>query len=121
MKRLLSSRYAFDHLAALGALGCIAGTLHTFIVGRHYIIPTGILVLAVLLGNLARCGYRDQPWAKHVLFWMGFILASHVLFALFWSVKYRAVLGEAFEYVFAPLTVALALLVWRYARLNRLP
>lgn len=120
MPRLLSLKYTFDHLAAAVAIASVAGVLHTFIVGRHYLIPTMILVAAVLFGNLARYGYRDQPWAKHVLAWIGLILTCHVLFALFWSVKYRAIFGTAFEYVFAPLTALLAFLTWQYARKNGL-
>ena len=120
MKRLLSLRYTFDHLAALVAAGAVIGVVQTFVIGKHYLIPTAILVLAVLFGNLARYGYRDRAWAKSVLFWIGVILNFHVFFALFWSVKYRAILGEAFEYVFAPLTLVLAYLLWQYARRNEL-
>lgn len=120
MKRLLSLRYTFDHLAALVAAGAVIGVLQTFVIGKHYLIPTAILVLAVLFGNLARYGYRDQPWAKVVLYWIGVILNFHVFFALFWSVKYRAILGDAFEYLFAPLTVILAVLLWQYAKQNKL-
>ena len=120
MKRLFSLKYTFDHLAALVAAGAVIGVVQTFVIGKHYLIPTAILVLAVLFGNLARYGYRDQAWAKVVLYWIGVILNFHVFFALFWSVKYRAILGEAFEYVFAPLTLVLAFLVWQYARRNEL-
>jgi hypothetical protein len=120
MKRLLSLKYTFDHLAALVAAGAVIGVLQTFVIGQHYLIPTMILVLAVLFGNLARYGYRDQPWAKMVLYWIGVVLNFHVLFALFWSVKYRAILGDAFEYLFAPLTIVFAFLLWQYAKLNEL-
>ncbi|HEX9852114.1 MAG TPA: hypothetical protein VGA68_03835 [Woeseiaceae bacterium] len=120
MNRLLTLKYAFDHVAALVAAGAVIGVLQTFIIGKHYLIPTSILVLAVLFGNLARYGYRDQPWAKAVLYWIGVILNFHVFFALFWSVKYRAILGDAFEYVFAPLTVVLAVLLWQYAKQNEI-
>ena len=120
MKRLFSLKYTFDHLAALVAAAAVIGVVQTFVIGKHYLIPTAILVLAVLFGNLARYGYRDQAWAKVVLYWIGVILNFHVFFALFWSVKYRAILGEAFEYVFAPLTLVLAILVWQYARRNEL-
>ncbi|MCI0516295.1 MAG: hypothetical protein L0Y45_00515 [Woeseiaceae bacterium] len=120
MKRLLSFKYTFDHLAALVAAGAAIGVVQTFVFGKHYLIPTMILVLAVLFGNLARYGYRDRAWAKVVLYWIGVILNFHVLFALFWSVKYRSILGDAFEYVFAPLTVSIAVLLWQYAKQNEL-
>lgn len=120
MKRLLSLKYTFDHLAALVSVGAAIGVVQTFVFGRHYLIPTMILVVAVLFGNLAKYGYRDQHWAKMVLYWIGVILNFHVLFALFWSVKYRSILGDAFEYVFAPLTVIIAVLLWQYAKQNEL-
>jgi hypothetical protein len=120
MKRLLSLKYTFDHLAALVAAGAVIGVVQTFVIGKHYLIPTTILVLAVLFGNLARYGYRDQAWAKVVLYWFGVILNFHVFFALFWSVKYRAILGDAFEYLFVPLTIVLAILLWQYAKQNEL-
>ncbi|MDH4316717.1 MAG: hypothetical protein OEW68_18030 [Gammaproteobacteria bacterium] len=120
MTRFFSLKYTFDHLAALAALAAVVAVLQTFLIGKHYLIPTMILVIAVLFGNLARYGYKDRPWAKHILFWIGVILNFHVLFALFWSVKYRTVLGDAFEYVFAPLTVILVFLVWQYAKKNEL-
>ena len=120
MSRLVSLKYTFDHLSAVVAIGAIAGVYEAFVIGKHYLIPTGILVVAVFFGNLARYGYRDQAWAKNMLFWIGVILNFHVFFALFWSIKYREILGDAFEYVFAPLTVILVFLVWQYAKQNEL-
>jgi hypothetical protein len=118
--RLISLKYTFDHLAAMVALGSAAGVVESFVVGKHYLIPTAILVMAVFFGNLARYGYRDHAWAKNMLFWIGVVLNFHVFFALFWSIKYRAIFGDAFEYVFAPLTVILVFLVWQYAKQNEL-
>ncbi len=118
MSRLLSLKYTFDHLAAVAGLVSSVAVLHTFVIGRHYLIPTMILIAAVLFGNLAWHGYKDRTWAKQVLFWIGFILTCHVFFALFWSVKYRSLLGAAFEYVFAPLALVLAVLTWQYAKRN---
>lgn len=120
MKRLFSLQYAFDHLAALAALAFGLAVLQTFLIGRHYLIPTALLALAVLFGNIAWHGYHDQRWAKHVLWWMGILLTAHLFFALFWSVKYRAILGVAFEPVCAVLTAGMALLAWQYARRNGL-
>lgn len=120
MRRLLSVRYAFDHLAALVALAFGAAVLQTFLIGRHYLIPTALLTAAVLFGNIAWHGYQDQRWAKHLLWWMGILLTAHLFFALFWSVKYREILGAVFEPVCAVLTAGMALLVWQYARRNGL-
>jgi hypothetical protein len=120
MIRFLSLKYSLEHVATIVALVSSAGVLHSFFIGKHYLIPTMCLALAVLFGNLARYGYRDQHWARQILFWIFVILNAHVLFALFFSVKYREILGDAFEYVFAPLTVILAFLVWQYAIQNEL-
>lgn len=105
--------------AILAALAGLA-VLQTFIIGRHFIIPTMILTIAILLGNLARYGYQDRYWAKHLLFWLGVILASHAFFALFWAKAYRRLLGASFEVVCAAIVAIMVFLVWHYARRNRL-
>jgi len=120
MRSRLSLAYAFDWLLAAVCVGALIGVLQTFVIGRHFIIPTTILAVAVLAGNLAWYGFRDQPWAKRVLFWSGFLLTCHVFFALFWAKRYRELLGDAFEPVFGVLTLLLVWLCWQYARRNRL-
>jgi hypothetical protein len=120
VKKLLSLEYGLDTLlATIGALASLA-VLQTFVVGKHYIIPTMILVLAILCGNLARYGFRDQAWAKQVNFWIGVLLTCHLFFALFWSKRYREILGEAFEYVGGAAFLILFFLTFSYARRNRL-
>lgn len=109
-----------EFVAAILALLAAAATLHTFAIGRHFIIPTGILTVAIVLGNLARYGYRDQRWAKYVLFWLGVILSCHAFFALFWAKAYRSLLGSSFEVVCASIVLIMVFLTWHYARRNRL-
>ena len=118
MSGKLSLRYAFDWLFAAAAVAAGVGVLQTFVVGRHYIIPSVILTVAVLIGNVAWHGLRDRLWAKTVLFWCGFLATAHFFFALFWSKKYRELLGGAFEPVCAVLVLLLAWLTWQYARRN---
>lgn len=120
MNKKLSLTYSMEFVAAILALVAALAVLHTFIIGRHFIIPTMILTVAILLGNLARYGYRDQRWAKHVLFWFGLILSCHAFFALFWARAYRSILGSSFEVVCAAIVLIMAFLVWHYARRNRL-
>lgn len=120
MKKLLSLNYGLDTVLAAVALTASLAVLQTFIIGKHYIIPTMILVLAVFCGNLARYGYRDQPWAKQVNFWIGVLLTSHLFFALFWSKRYREVLGDAFLYVVGAAFLALLFVTISYVRRNRL-
>ncbi|MBT8084279.1 MAG: hypothetical protein KJN72_03570 [Woeseia sp.] len=120
MKKLLSLEYGLDILLALIALLASLAVVQTFIVGKHYIIPTMILVLAVLTGNLARFGFRDHSWAKHINCWIGVVLTFHMFFALFWSKRYREILGDAFELVVGAAFVALLFVTISYARRNRL-
>lgn len=120
MSKKLSLTYSMESVAAILALLAAVAVLYTFIIGRHFIIPTMILALAILLGNLARYGYRDQRWAKQVLFWFGVILSCHAFFALFWAKAYRSLLGSSFEAVCAAIVLIMVFLVWHYARRNRL-
>ncbi|MDH4107374.1 MAG: hypothetical protein OEW35_03585 [Gammaproteobacteria bacterium] len=120
MPRIVSFKHSLELLAALIAGAAVLGVLQTFIFGRHYVIPTLILALAVLLGNLARFGYRGQAWAKHTLFWIFFVLTSHLFFALFFAARPRELLGSAFMPVYGFLFLAFAVLAIQYGRHNRL-
>jgi hypothetical protein len=116
----LSFKYSMEYIVSLLALAALSGVVQTFVVGKHFIIPTGILTIAVILGNLAAYGFRDQLWAKHMLFWFGLIFTLHAFFALFWAKAYRELLGGAFEYVCAAVVAIMAVLTWQYARRNAL-
>lgn len=118
MNKNISLHHSLDLLAAIISGLALLGVLQTFIVGKHFIIPTMILAFAVFCGNLARYGFQDRAWAKQFLFWIFFLITSHVFFALFFAVKYRAILGESFEFVFGGIFIALAFLVVNYARKN---
>jgi len=120
MNKVASLRYGLDTLIALMATLAGLAVLQTFIVGKHYIIPTAILVMTVFLGNLAAYGFRDYRWAKVINFWIGVLLSCHMFFALFWSKRYREILGDAFIYVGAVVFAVLLLLTVQYARRNRL-
>jgi len=120
VREKLSFKYAFELIFAVLAALAVLAVLQTFVVGRHYIIPTGILVVAVLCGNLAWHGFQDRIWAKQVLFWSGFVFTCHGFFALFWAKRYRELLGDAFLPVGIVVTLVFAGLVIQYARRNRL-
>jgi hypothetical protein len=107
-------------LAGLVAFAAFLQVLYQFIVGKHFIIPTAILLVCVLFGNLARYGLRDALWAKHILFWYGFILSCYLFFALFWAAAFRRILGDAFLPVFVPLFVVVAVLTVFYKKTNNL-
>ena len=120
VKRYLNLRYSFDWIFAIAAASALLAVLQTFVIGRHYIIPSGILVIAVLVGNIARYGFRDLPWAKELLFWCGFLFTAHAFFALFFSKRYREILGSAFEPICVVVIVVFGFLTWQYAKQNRL-
>lgn len=120
MQGKFSLENSFDLIAAVVALAALLGVLHTFVVGKHYLIPTMILFWGVLFGNLARFGLQGSAWAKHILFWIFFVFTWHLFFAIFFTQKYREVLGDAWEYVGSVLFVLFAFLSVQYARRNRL-
>ncbi|MEX2123757.1 MAG: hypothetical protein WD795_07665 [Woeseia sp.] len=120
MHTRLSLKYSMELVASVLTVVAFIAVLQTFIFGRHFIIPTMILTVAVILGNLARYGYRDRAWAKQMLFWFGFILTLHAFFALFWAKAYREMLGASFEYVCAAIVLIMAFLTWQYASRNSL-
>jgi len=116
----LSLRNSFDIIAAAIAVVAVLAVLQTFVIGKHYIIPTMILFWGVVFGNLAYYGFRGQLWAKRILFWLFFVFTCHLFFAIFFSVRYRAILGDAWEYVGSALFVVFAFLTFSYARRNAL-
>jgi hypothetical protein len=120
MQRIMSLERSLELLAWLVATVSLGGVLYTFIIGRHSVIPTGILCIAVLFGNIARFAGAGHAWARHVLFWIFAIAACHTFFALFWAAKPRAILGEAFVFVYGTAFAALVVLSWQYARRNAL-
>jgi hypothetical protein len=120
MKNLFSLRHSLELAAAIVAIAALLGVLQTFIIGRHFVIPTMILVLAVFFGNLAQHGLRGERWAKHVLFWVFAVATCHAFFALFWAKTPREILGEAFLYIYGAAFVILGFLSWLYAKKNEL-
>jgi hypothetical protein len=118
MKKLFSAENSLEAVAALFALGALLGVAQTFIIGKHFVIPTMILVIAILFGNLARFGAKGQRWAKHTLFWIFFVMACHTFFALFWAATPREMLGQMFLPVYGLFFVVFAVLCWSYSRKN---
>jgi hypothetical protein len=120
MKNLLSLKHSLEFLTALIAVVALLGVLQTFIIGKHFVIPTMVLASAVLFGNLARSGMRGNSLAKQIIFWMFFVATCHAFFALFWAATPREILGAAFLYVYGTAFVGLAFLSWQYAKRNEL-
>ena len=120
MKDRLSLKYAIEWLASFFALVAALAVLQTFLIGRHFVIPTLILIPTVLFSNLAYYGFKDRTWAKYMLFWLGFIFNCYTFFALFWAQKFREIMGDAFEFVWLPLVLIVTFLVYQYQNKNGL-
>lgn len=120
MKNLFSLKNSLELLAAIITTAALLGVLQSFLIGKHFVIPTMVLFIAILFGNLARFGLQGQRWAKHVLFWMFFLASCHLGFALFWAKTPREMLGQAFIYVYGAAFVIFSVLSWLYARHNGL-
>ena len=120
MKKWFSLQYSLDTVAAIVAVAGFAGVLQSFVIGKHFIIPTMLLAATILFANLARFGYRNNAFAKNLLFWFGVLVTCHAFFALFWAKTPREILRGAFLPVYGSIFVIFALLTWRYATSNRL-
>ena len=120
MRKIVSVENSFDLIiGAIAFIGFFA-VLETFIFGKHYIIPTAILFVTILLANLSFYGYRNNRIAKKIMFWLFFLLDMHLFFALFFSVKYRALLGNYFEIVCSLLVLILSYMLLKYQKQNEL-
>ncbi len=120
MKEWFSLKNSFDLIFAIIAAISVIAVLYTFVIGRHYIIPSVILVAAVLFGNIAKYGFQDRLWAKQILFWSGFLFTGHAFFALFFAKIYRLWLGDAFEIICGIVVVVFGYLLFEYARRNQI-
>ena len=120
MTKYLSLKNSFDCLLAIFACAGVLGVLQTFIIGKHFIIPTIILAATLIMGNLAWWGFQQKRWAKYLLFWIGLLGTAHFFFALFWAKKYRTLLGGAFEPVCVLVVILLGFLTYQYAQKNSL-
>ena len=122
MKKLFSLENSLEAIAALITVVALLAVLYNFIIGKHFVIPTMILLIAILFGNMARFGVRGERWAKHMLFWIFALVSCHTFFALFWAGDARP--GELFGAAFYPLYggtfVVFGVLCWIYAGKNKL-
>ena len=122
MKKLFSLTHSLEALATLFTIAAALGVLQTFIIGKHFVIPTMILLLAIYFGNLARFGLKGERWAKHMLLWTFLLMACHTFFALFWAADARpgAAFGAAFYPLYGGFFVVVGGLCISYAKQNEL-
>ncbi|WP_137297343.1 hypothetical protein [Psychromonas sp. SP041] len=115
-----SYRNSLEWVTAFITCLLVLGVIQTFIIGRHFIIPTAILAFVILLGNLTTYAFMGRLWAKKIVFWLYLIFTSHLFFALFWAKKYREILEQAFVPSFTITFILFAFLLIQYNRKNRL-
>lgn len=122
MKKLFSLDNSLEALAGLITLGATLAVLQTFIVGKHFVIPTMNLLLAFYFGNLARAGLNGERWAKHLLLWTFLLAVFHTFFALFWAAEARpgALFGTAFYPLYGGFFVIVGSLCVNYAKRHAL-
>lgn len=116
----INYRNSLEWITAFITCLLLLAVFHTFVLGRHFIIPTIILTLTILLGNLSAYAFIGKLWAKRTIFWLYFIFASHLFFALFWAKKYREILDQAFIPTFLVTFLLFAFLLIKYKKNNSL-
>ena len=66
MKKYITLNHSLDLIVSLIVTIGILLVGQTFIIGQHYIIPTGFLILSVILGNLAYYGFKENRCKNQV-------------------------------------------------------
>ena len=120
MKNIVSVENSFDLIVGVIAFIGFLAVIETFIFGKHYIIPTAIFFMTIVLANLTFYGFRKNRIAKKIMFWLFFLLDAHLFFALFFSVKYRTLLGNFFEMICSFLLLILSYMLLKYQKQNEL-
>ena len=120
MNNAFSLKNSWDLIAVIVAVATFAMAMYQFVIGKHYIIPTMILVWTVVFGNLARYGLSGARWAKHILFWFAFLMCCMGFMGIFFAQALR----ERLDTLFLPVWIAGFLLVvyltWQYKRRNEI-
>lgn len=119
MSNTLSLRNTWDLIAILIAIATfLLAAISEFYIGQHYMRPTMVLLFTVLFGNLARHGLRGDRWAKHILFWFGFLMSCMAFMGIFFAQRPKELLGDLFLPVWIAMFLLVAWLTWQYKRSN---
>ena len=119
MSNTLSLRNTWDLIAILIAIATfLLAAISEFYIGQHYMRPTMVLLFTVLFGNLARHGLRGERWAKHILFWFGFLMSCMAFMGIFFAQRPKELLGDLFLPVWIAMFLLVAWLTWQYKRSN---
>ena len=118
MKGKLTLDYFLEWISLAVACTVVAAVVYTFGIGKHYVIPTALLVMAIVLANIGYHGLQNRLWARSLLFWIAAVLFAHTFFALFWAKAPRDLLGQGFVPIYG--CVCLLLDIWHSGMLDLL-
>ena len=120
MRSYFHLKHSFDLIVFIIAILGFCSVIQTFFIGKHYIIPTALLSFSIISGNLTYYGFKENRIAKKILYWLFFTLTTHLFFALFFSVKYRTLLGDYFEPICILNILIFGYLLFKYNKKNKL-
>ena len=119
MSNILSLRNTWDLIAILIAVATfLLAVISEFFIGQHYMRPTMVLLFTVIFGNLARHGLRGERWAKHMLFWFGFLMSCMAFMGIFFAQRPKELSGTFFLPIWVVMFLLVAWLTWQYKRKN---
>ncbi len=116
MKGKLTLNYFLEWASLAAACVVAAAVVYTFVIGKHYVIPTALLVMAIMLANVGYHGLQNRLWARSLLFWIAAVIFAHTFFALFWAKAPRDLLGQGFIPIYSCICLFFGFLAWRYVR-----
>lgn len=116
MKGKLTLDYFLEWISMAAACAVGVAVIYTFVIGKHYVIPTALLVMAIVLANIGYHGLQNRLWARSLLFWIGAVIFAHTFFALFWAKAPRDLLGQGFIPVYSFVCLLFGYLALRYVR-----
>ena len=120
MPRWFTLDNSFDLIAVVIAVACFAAVLGTFVIGKHYIIPTFWLAIALLFANLARHGLAGARWAKQILGHIGLLASANLFMGLFFAKTPKELLGALFLPAWGLAFLVVTALTWQYVSRNAL-
>ena len=116
MKEKLTLNYTLEWITLAASCMVFLAVIYTFVIGKHYVIPTALLGGAVVLANLGYYGIHDKLWARGLFFWLAVMICAHTFFALFWAKAPRELLGQYFVPVYAVACLFFGYLAWVYSK-----
>ena len=114
----ISRSNALEYIAILVCIGVGYKVFEQSVLEHHFIIPTQILAIAVLIGNFVYYSFKGHVWAKIILFWL-FVLAD---FCAFLSLFYSPMLARNSEFMPGVVAIVgiLTFLLYVYQNENKL-